>query len=257
MPKTDTDLIAHIANGGRIAAAEDMTPAYRGEVMRLLVVFVDSELAGAAGFADFINRAPGLRERKTAAQIVSEKFGHAETALALLRNFGVNPMLYVRSHPWTARLDRDIDLGNRRLGGDKRLNVFHYPLEGWTDAVTMNMLMGHASAIQLADLADCSYAPLAEIMTAIAGREADHARLGEKGLRQAIERGGSPLPAQAAVNYWHPRVAATFGRLDSQRIEQDRAFGLRRRSNAEMLERWTAEMADRLASLGLSAPPPG
>ena len=249
---TDADLIERIDAGGRLDADDALSPGYRGELMRLMVVFVDSELAGAAGFVDHINSAPGLRERGIAARMVSEKFAHAEAVLGQLERFGVNPALYVRSHPWAARLNREVDLGTRRIAGDKRLNVFHYPVQGWLDAVAMNMLMGIASSIQLAELAECSYAPLAAVMRDVVPREAEHAALGETGLRQAIERTGDRLAAQAAVNYWHPRVAATFGRLDSRRYQLYRDFGLRRHSNADLLARWERETQTRLVALGLS-----
>jgi len=254
MALPEAELIARIAGGKGLGVEDELPAGYRGELMRLMVVFVDSELAGAAGFADRINAAPGLRERSIAARIVSEKFAHAEAVLNLLARFGVNPALYVRSHPWAARLDRSLDLGNRRIGGDKRLNVFHYPLEGWIDAVAMNMLMGSASGIQLGDLLDCSYAPLATAMAAIVPRELDHARLGEKGLAQALERGSASLAAQAAVSYWYPRVAATFGRSDSERFELYRRYGLRRHGNAALLGRWQSEIGGRLARLGLEPP---
>ena len=147
-----------------------MPNAYRNELMRLVVVFADSELAGADGFCPFINRGPGVRERIVAAKIVTEKYVHAEMALKRLEPFGVNPMLYVRSHAWDSRLDRNVDLGTRRIGGDKRLNVFHYPLEGWDDAIVFNMLMGQATSIQLAEMEQSSYLPLAETIAQILPR---------------------------------------------------------------------------------------
>lgn len=254
MRQEDEKLIEAIAAGSRIASPEDVTPAYRAELLRLMVVLADSELAGAAGFADQINQAPGMRERTTAARIVAEKFAHAETILELLRPFGVSPELYVTSHSWNARVNRAVDLGTRRTGGDKRLNVFHYPLEGWTDAVAMNMLMGSASSIQLAELLDCSYGPLADAMVEIVKREADHASLGEIGLVQAIDRDGSVTAAQASVDYWYPRVAHTFGRADSSHFELYRKFGLRKHDNAAMLGNWQEDIAPRLVKLGLDVP---
>lgn len=179
---------------------------------------------------------------------------HAEMALKLLEPFGVNPMLYVRSHAWDSRLDRNLDLGTRRIGGDKRLNVFHYPLEGWEDAVVFNMLMGSATAIQLGEMAQSSYAPLAAAITQILPREKEHAKLGESGVSQAIERSGSGAAAQAAANYWHPRVAATFGRVDSDRAATYIQYGLRRRNSAEMLGDWKAQSAAALKRLGLTIP---
>ena len=254
MPATEEDLIARIAAGEKIASAEDLPPGYRGELMRLMVVFVDSELAGAAGFVPFINSAPGLKARSIAARMVSEKFAHAQAVLELLAEFGVDAGLYVRSYAWDARLDRTIDLGSRRIPGDKRLNVFHYPIQGWVDSVTMNMLMGTASSIQLGDQLDCSYAPLAAVLREIVNREAEHAALGETGLARAIEHAEDTAPAQVALDYWYPRVAATFGRMESERFEQYQRYGLRKHSNAELLEAWTADIGPRLVKLGLVAP---
>ena len=42
---------------------------------------------------------------------------------------------YAVHHPWADRLPRDASLGQARHGGDMRLAVFHFPLQGWTDAV--------------------------------------------------------------------------------------------------------------------------
>lgn len=263
MQRQDKDFLQRIAAGHAVGASpgdflrcagEPVPTEYRNELMRLIVVFTDSELAGAAGFCPFINRGPGLPERIVAAKIVTEKYVHAEMALKLLEPFGVNPMLYVRSHAWDSRLDRNLDLGTRRIGGDKRLNVFHYPLEGWEDAIVFNMLMGAATAIQLAEMAQSSYAPLAAAIAQILPREKEHAKLGESGVRQAIERSGSRAAAQAAANYWHPRVAATFGRVDSDRAAIYIQYGLRRRNSAEMLGDWKAQSSAALKRLGLTIP---
>ena len=59
-----------MVGGGRLSAPDNVTPRYRGELMRLMAIFVDSEMAGASGFADCINLAPGLKERITATRIV-------------------------------------------------------------------------------------------------------------------------------------------------------------------------------------------
>jgi len=253
MTMDEKTLLDRIAAGEKINRGEELSVGYRGELTRLMVIFVDSELAGAAGFADVINRGPGLKERMIAARIVAEKYQHAETVLELLKDFHVNPALYVNSHPWTARLDRRLDLGGRRVGGDKRLNVFYYPVEGWLDSVVMNMLMGSATTIQIGELQHCSYAPLAECMTDIVRREAEHAELGERGVQQEIEVGFT-LAAQASVNYWYPRVAATFGRIDSARLDLYRKYGLRQHNNADLLQRWQATTRERLSRLNLTEP---
>lgn len=254
MAGNETELLQKIGAGERIADPADMTPAYRGEVVRLMTIFVDTELAWAAGYADFINRAPGMRERVVAARIVAEKLDHAQRIMTLLEDFGVKPELYIRSHAWTGRLDRHTDLGTRQVGDDRRLNVLHYPIEGWTDSVAMNALFGPATVIHLSEVAACSFAPLADAMTGILEREREHAAAAIKGLAQAVARDGSPAGGQVSVDYWYPRVTATFGRLDSTRFEQYRAFGLRRHTNAELMAKWQGDVASVLGDLGLNAP---
>jgi 1,2-phenylacetyl-CoA epoxidase catalytic subunit len=254
MPAKEKDLLKRTGAGRKITSEAQMSPAYRGEVTRLMTIFVDTELAWAAGYADYINQAPGMRERVVTAQVVTEKLGHAETVMGLLEPFGVKPGLYIRAHAWTARLDRNVDLGNRRVGDDKRLNALHYPCQGWTDALTSHLLLGLSAPIHLGELASCSYAPLAKAMKAIVTNEAKHAKLAERGLKQAIEREGSSAAAQVAVDYWYPRVAATFGVIGSERYALYRRYGLRKRTNAQLLAKWQDTVASRLKALKLKAP---
>ena len=143
MPDTMT-LEDYVAGGGLLTAPANATPRYRGELLRLMATFVDSELAGAAGFADTINDAPGIKERIAAARIVLEKTDHAGRVLDVMGSFGADVARYAAHHPWAERLPRDADIGAARHGRDMRLSVFHYPLQGWIDAVTMNVLMGLA-----------------------------------------------------------------------------------------------------------------
>lgn len=248
------DDLAYLARGGKLSAPDNASPRYRGEVMRLMAVLIDSLMAGASGFADCINLAPGLKERMVAARIVLEKFGHAEKILRLMEQFGANLPQYVSGHPWAARRDRSAYLGTRRIDGDMRLNVFHYPIQGWVDAVAMNLLMGRATMIQLDELTRSSYAPLADTIAEILSVETRHAELGREGLRAALAGGHDPTDAQASVNYWYPRVADTFGRATSGHFETYKKYGLRQRSNAELLERWQADVAPILADLKLKVP---
>ena len=250
----EDSLLVYLAGGGKLSAPDNAPPRYRAELMRLMAVFVDSELAGATGFADCINLAPGVRGRITAARIVLEKLRHAEMILRLLEQFGANTAHYVSAHPWAARRDRGTDLGTRRIEGDMRLNVFHYPIYGWVDAIVLNFLMGRASVIQIDELAGCSYQPLADAMTQILPIELRHAELGEKGLRQSLAAGHDPTDAQASVNYWYRRVADTFGRAASDHYDTYRRFGLRQHPNAELLAHWQANVAPILTELGLTRP---
>lgn len=242
----------YLAQGGVLTSPGNVPPRYRGELLRLMATFVDSELAGSAGFADTINHAPGIKARIAAARIVLEKADHAERVLDLMGSFGADTKRYAVHHPWNARLARDADLGAARHGGDMRLAVFHYPLQGWVDAVVMNVLMGRAVVIQLDELAKVSYAPLAEVFREIAPREQRHMELGLEGLTKTAETAEGRDAARSAVAYWHPRVAASFGVAGSAKFEMLKRMGLRHRPNEDLLAEWEADVEAMLEKLGLS-----
>lgn len=242
----------YLAQGGVLTSPGNAPPRYRGELLRLMATFVDSELAASAGFADTINASPGITARIAAARITLEKADHAERVLGLMGEFGANQQRYAVHHPWADRLPRDATLGQARHGGDMRLAVFHFPLQGWTDAVVMNVLQGLAAGVTLEELQRVSYAPLAEVFRAIAPREKRHTELGVAGLAAiaADEEGRSS--ANAAIAYWQPKVADSFGTANSARFETLKRFGLRHRPNEALLADWTALVARTLAPLGLT-----
>lgn len=245
------DITDYLAKGGVLTSPANAPPRYRGELMRLMASFVDSELAGSAGFADAINDAPGVKHRIAAARIVLEKTDHAEKVLDIMESFGANTARYAAHHDWAARAARDADLAAARHGSDMRLSVFHYPLAGWADAVTMNALMGLATITQLEELRQVSYAPLAEVFREIAPRETRHAELGVEGM-EAVKAQGGEGDLREALAYWRPRVAATFGADGSARFDMLKGFGLRHTQNETLRAQWEAALAARLVALGLT-----
>jgi 1,2-phenylacetyl-CoA epoxidase catalytic subunit len=252
-PAEDTMPIAeYLARGGKLTSPGNVPPRYRGELLRLMSSFVDSELAGSAGFADAINRAPGIKERIAASRIVLEKADHAERVLALMTDFGTDGTRYNKAHDWAARMPRDADVAARRQGGDMRLSVFHYPFTGWTDAVVMNVLMGAATLRQLEEQTLSSYAPLADVMREVLPRERRHMELGLEGLERIAADAAGKAEAREAVTYWHPRVSETFGPAGSERFERLREMGLRHTPNEELRALWQADVDARLAALGLA-----
>ena len=246
----DMTLTDYLAQGGKLTAPDNVPPRYRGELMRLMASFVDSELAGSAGFAEIINDAPGITPRIAAARIVAEKTDHAGRVLEVMGEFGADTSRYATAHPWALRVPRDMDLGAERHGNDMRLSVFHYPLTGWEDAVAMNVLMGLAAAVQFSELTRVSYAPLAEIFRDVAKREARHTELGIAGLKELV--GSEPDTVKHSLTYWRPRVATSFGRENSDRFERLQAMGLRHRRNEDLLTDWQSKVTETLTPLGLA-----
>ena len=84
----------YLAQGGVLTSPGNAPPRYRGELLRLMATFVDSELAASAGFADTINASPGITARIAAARITLEKADHAERVLRLMGEFGADQQRY-------------------------------------------------------------------------------------------------------------------------------------------------------------------
>lgn len=249
----DMTIESYLAAGGVLTNPTNVPPRYRAELMKLMATFVDSELAGAAGFADVINAGPGIKERIAAAKIVLEKTDNADRVLRVMAEFGVDADRYAAHHPWTARLERDADIGTSRSDHDMRLAVFNYPLDGWVDSVVMNVLMSRAVVIQLTDFSLISYQPLAEAFRAVLPVETRHGELAVEGALKLAQE-GAETAMQTSANYWWPRVAASFGSGASNKAEALRDMGLRRSTNAELKTRWEVEAATLLESLGLKRP---
>lgn len=240
----EKEILDYLARGGKLSAPGNAPPRYRAELLRMMASFIDSEMAGAAGFADCINMGPGVKARIAASRIVLEKLDHAGRVLALMGDFGADAARYENVHPWSARIARNEDIGVTRKSGDMRLNVFHYPIESWTDSVVLNVMMGEATVIQLGDLVHTSYQPLGALFRQILPREKRHAELGEEGLRALAARGPAEVKKiDDSVNYWWPKVAATFGGAKSARADMLKRFGLRHRSNDDLLEEWRSRMS--------------
>lgn len=248
---SDMSIEDYLAHGGKLTSPGNVPARYRGELLRLMASFVDSELAASAGFAEVINDAPGIKSRIAAARIVLEKADHAARVLAVMAEFGVDTDRYEGVHPWAARLDRSADIGATRQDGDMRLSVFHYPLQGWVDAVVMNVVQGLAARVQLTELTRVSYQPLAEVFRALAPVESRHAELGIEGLARIARTEEGRAAAETSLSYWRPRVAAGFGAAHSARYERLARLGLRHRPNATLLAEWEAALAATTAELSL------
>ncbi|MBV7378071.1 Phenylacetic acid catabolic protein [Maritimibacter dapengensis] len=242
-------LADYLAAGGRLTSPANVPPRYRAELMKLMATFVDSNLAGAAGFAEQINGGPGIKAREASARIVAEKLANADRVLTLMGEFGADTARYVDQHPWHTRLPRDAEIEAARVEQDMRLAVFNYPMEDWADAVVMNVLMGHAVCVQLEEMFQVSYQPLAEALRICRDVEESHAALAEAGLARLA---ADEAKLQPNVDYWLPRVATSFGLGSAERFEQLRDMGLRHETNDALKAKWKARLHPVLEAAGLN-----
>src|SRR5213595_2230947 len=148
------EMMARIEAGARIESAHEMTDDYRENLIHLLTMQADSELAGGYGYVPWITKAPTVEEKHVVAQIVKDELRHAAVMYGLLSDLGFDVDTHVRGHDeiFTMRIGADADIGTKRITTDKRVNIFYYPIDTWQDFVFFNFCMDRGAGHQLEDV---------------------------------------------------------------------------------------------------------
>ncbi len=250
-------LLAKIRAGGRVESPEEMTTAYRQNLIHLMTMQADSELAGAYGYVPWITKAPTVEEKHVVAQIVRDEVRHAVVMYGLLADLGVDVEGHVKAHDqtFTLRVASDADLGTARITSDKRVNIFYYPIETWADFVFFNFCMDRGAGHQLEDVRACSYGPWARAIEGIFKEEKFHIRHGEYWVKRLAGDPATHAPAQEALNRWFVRTMNIFGRPASPKNALYRKLGLKLRDNDEVRQAFRHEVQGLAASVGLTLPP--
>jgi ring-1,2-phenylacetyl-CoA epoxidase subunit PaaA len=253
---TSDRLLARIAAGERIESAEEMTPEYRDNLVHLMTMQADSELAGGYGYVPWIMKAPGVEEKHVVAQIVKDELRHAAVLYGLLADIGADVEAHVRAHDeaFTMRIAADADIGTARITSDKRVNIFYYPIETWADFVFFNFCMDRGAGHQLEDVRQCSYGPWARAIEGIFKEEKFHIRHGEVWVKRLAEDPRTRAEAQATLDKWYVRTMNIFGRPGSARNAVYRRYRLKLRDNDEVRAVFAAEVRDKAAAVGLTVP---
>src|SRR5499426_2483814 len=154
-----TDLMSKIASGVRLESPDEMTAEYRRELVHLMTMQADSELAGSYGYVPWITKAPTVDEKHVVAQIVKDELRHAAVMYGLLADLGVDVAAHVRAHDeaFAMRIEATADIGTSRITADKRVNIFYYPIDTWGDFIFFNFCMDRGAGHQLEDVRHCSY----------------------------------------------------------------------------------------------------
>jgi ring-1,2-phenylacetyl-CoA epoxidase subunit PaaA len=246
-------LAAKIAAGARFNRREEMNTEYFDDLINLMTMQADSELAGAFGYVPWIQKAPGVEEKLIVANIVRDETRHAKAVYGLLRDLGIDVDSRVEEHDYNFRVARE-NIGTERAGSDARVNIFYYPIETWADFVTFNFLMDRGAGHQLEDGLVCSYAPWANELQRIFKEELTHIRHGDMWVERLAKDPAQKEEIQAAVTKWFPRVMNIFGRPGTKRNERYRRYGLKKRDNDEVRAAFVGEVKANCEAWGLTLP---
>ncbi len=252
---SSAEVAERVERGEQISRREEMSEEYFDDLVNLMTMQADSELAGAFGYVPWIQKAPGVEEKLIVANIVRDETRHAKAVYGLLRDLGIDVDSRVEQHDYDFRVRAESDeLGTRRAANDARVNIFYYPIETWADFVTFNFLMDRGAGHQLEDGLECSYLPWASELHRIFKEELTHIRHGDMWVERLAKDAGTTDEIQDAINRWYPRVMNIFGRPGTSRNARYRRFGLKKRDNDAVRAGFVAEVKANCDAWDLTLP---
>lgn len=246
---------AKLSKGEHIENIDEMNDEYYEHLTNLMLQQADSELAGGFGYVPWIMKAPTTEEIYKTAQIVRDEVRHARAMYRLLEDidFGVDDWL--EKMDFEFRIDDNQFLGTERASGDKRVNIFYYPIDSWADFVMFNFLMDRGAGHQLEDVKLSSYGPWRREIGVIFKEENFHIAHGDYWVKKLATDPATKEEIQAAFNRWWPRVMAIFGRPGSRKNKRYRELGLKKRDNHDVRLTFEKEVRNNAEAWGLTVPP--
>ena len=250
------EMLAKIETGTRLESPAEMTAEYRDNLIHLMTMQADSELAGGYGYVPWITKAPTVEEKHVVAQIVKDELRHAAVMYGLLADLGFDVESHVRRHDeaFTMRVDDKADIGTARITADKRVNIFYYPIETWADFIFFNFCMDRGAGHQLEDVRVCSYGPWVRAIEGIFKEEKFHIRHGEFWVKRLAEDPATHDEAQATFDKWFVRTMNIFGRPGSAKNQLYRKLRLKFRDNDAVRQAFETEIRGLCEKLDLTVP---
>ncbi len=253
----EAEMMAIIEAGGKLEKDSPMTAEYRENLLNLMTMQADSELAGSYGYIPWITKAPNIEEKLITANIVRDEVLHGKRMYKLLEELGVDVNMRIAEHDEAFQMrldDSEANIGTARKASDKRVNIFYYPIDTWTDFIMFNFCMDRGSAHQLEDVKSCSYGPWARTIQLIFKEEVTHIAHGDLWVKRLSADPATREDCQQTFNKWYQRTMNIFGRSGSSRNVLYRKLGLKRRDNDEVRAAFDTEIRGLATKFGLSVP---
>lgn len=254
---TADQLAQEIEAGRKVDLNDPMPEEYREALINLMMQQADSELSGAYGYIPWIEKAPNIHEKLLVAQIVKDEVNHAYRMFKLLNELGIETDERIRKMDETLAMridDSNADIGTQRVAEDKRVNIFYYPIETWTDFIMFNFCMDRGAGHQLEDAMECSYAPWNRTIEGIFKEEMMHVNHGNTWVKKLSEDPTTKDEVQEALNKWYPRTMNIFGRPGSKKNVIYKKFKLKLRDNEEVRQAFKKDIEQALEGTGLTLP---
>ncbi len=226
--------------GDRIETCAELAEApeeFREAVGKIVVSHAVNELHGAQVFDEpAIALAPTPYAKWLTCRVAMEEYGH---------------------HVRFCELGEEMGIAPERMTPESKqpLSIFGFELKTWPEFCVIKLLADLAEILQVEDLAQCTFVPLRDLARMTMPEERFHAQFGKDFCTELCRTEEGRAAVQDAIDRYFPMLPGFFGRPRSRNNEIYRKWGIKQRTNEQMLADFL-EKARRLVEddLGLKLP---
>jgi len=145
-------------------------------------------------------------------------------------------------------------LGGKFEKFELRQYLFEFPKQSWMDLAIHHFLASKVGVMQIAEWADSSYEPVAQVVPRVFREERGHAGMGYSHLQDMVAEPEGRAEAQKKLDIWWPMALDMFGNSVSSRNERYRAWGLKKHTNAQLRDAFISNTVPMVEALRLHVP---
>ena len=222
---------------------DSMPQEYRKSVIRLMAIQAYGEKMACVLGTDWIGKAPGFRQRRVYANIVSDEARHSALLFRELEALGVGEVEAVD----IALRGAASSTTSKSLEGP---NAVGDAANEWIDIVCNLMFLDRAGRLMIENYCTSSYRPWARACLRILPDEAMHEAFGVSEFRALLAIGADRAMMREKATRWYAYSLNFFGPPSSHTYERLRDYGIKRSNNEEMRSAYRRECATVMAELG-------
>jgi ring-1,2-phenylacetyl-CoA epoxidase subunit PaaA len=218
------------------AELKNQPEEFRVACEKLVISHAVNELYGAQVFDEpAIKLAPTPYAKWLTCRVAMEEYGH---------------------HVRFKELGEEMGIPAEKMTPQQKqpLSIFEFPLSTWEEFCVIKLLADLAEILQVEDLAQCSFLPLRNLARMTMPEERFHAQFGKDFCGELVKTPEGKQKVQDAIDRYFPMLPAFFGRAGSKNNEIYRKWGIKKRSNEEMLADFLARAKEVVEGLGLRLP---
>lgn len=220
------------------AELKDQPEEFRAALEKIVISHAINELYGARVFDEpAIALAPHPYAKWLTCRVAMEEYGH---------------------HVRFRDLGKEMGIPEEKMvpGGDKQpLSIFEFPLQTWAEFCAIKAIADLAEILQVEDLAHCSFLPLRNLARMTMPEERFHVQFGKDFCKELCQTEQGRHDVQDAIDRYFPYLPSFFGRPRSKNNEVYRKWGIKARSNEDMLADYLTKAKEVVeGELGLKLP---